>query len=58
MCEIKERIYMKKSPAYEDKNTGRHPARENAHSQTDFHANCYFQRARGRGELVSCKQEH
>ncbi len=47
MREIKENIHEKKSPAYEDKNTGKHPVRENACSQTNFHANCYFQRARG-----------
>lgn len=31
---------------------------EKVYAQTDFHAGCDFQRARGRVELVSCKQEH
>lgn len=40
---------------YGDKNT---VWGEKVYAQTDFHACCDFQRARGRVELVSCKQEH
>lgn len=47
-----------KKPAYRDKTTETLRVRENVYSQTDFHTNCDFQCARGRDELMSCKQEH
>lgn len=57
--EIKENIHGGGGEtAYRDKTTETLRVRENVYSQTDFHANCDFQCARGRDELMSCKQEH
>ena len=56
MREIKENIH-EKNPLPMKIRTREDIQREkNAYSQTNFHAYCDFQRARG--ELMSCKQEH